>query len=75
MRNSGRRAEPPRPPARTERQQRSESERVQTLNARVRLEQRSLLRGLILLAVVILIASLARAGFGRLFVPGWWRQW
>jgi hypothetical protein len=41
----------------------------------VGLEQRSLLRGLILLAVVILIASLVRAGFGRLFVPAWWRQW
>jgi hypothetical protein len=45
------------------------------LKARVGLEQRSLLRGLILLAVVILIVSLARAGFGRLFVPRWWTQW
>ena len=75
MRSSGHRAEPPRPPALTERQQRRETERIETLEARVRLEQHSLLRGLILLAVVILIASLARAGFGRLFVPGWWRQW
>jgi len=75
MRSAGRSAEPPRPPALTEREQRRESTRLDTLKARVRLEQRSLLRGLILLAVVILIASLARAGFGRLFVPGWWRQW
>ena len=75
MRSAGRRAEPPRPPAFTERERRRESARLDTLRARVRLEQRSLLRGLILLAVVILIASLARAGFGRLFVPGWWRQW
>ena len=75
MRSAGRRAEPPRPPALTEREQRRESVRLETLKGRVRLEQRSLLRGLILLAVVILIASLARAGFGRLFVPGWWRQW
>jgi hypothetical protein len=75
MRSAGHRAEPPRPPAFTEREQRRESARLDRLNARVRLEQRSLLRGLILLAVVILIASLARAGFGRLFVQGWWRQW
>jgi hypothetical protein len=75
MRSAGRRAEPPRPPALREREQRREEARLDTLKARVRLEQRSLLRGLILLAVVILIASLARAGFGRLFVPGWWRQW
>lgn len=75
MRSAGKRAKPPCPPAITEREQRSENERLDRLNARVRLEQRSLLRGLILLAVVILIASLARAGFGRLFVPKWWTQW
>jgi hypothetical protein len=75
MRSSGRQAEPPRPPALTEREQRRESARIDRLSARVRLEQRSLLRGLILLAVVILIASLVRAGFGRLFVPRWWTQW
>ena len=75
MRSSGQRAEPPRPPAFTERDQRGQSERLDRLKKRTALEQRSLLRGLILLAVVILIVSLARAGFGRLFVPGWWRQW
>ena len=75
MRSVDRRAEPPRPPALTEREQRRESTRIGRLSARVRLEQRSLLRGLVLLAVVILIASLARAGFGRLFVPKWWTQW
>lgn len=75
MRSSGHRAEPPRPPALTGREKQRESARLDGLSARVRLEQRSLLRGLILLAVVILIVSLARAGFGRLFVPGWWRQW
>jgi hypothetical protein len=75
MRSAGHRAEPPRPPALTERDQRRETERLGKLRVRVALEQRSLLRGLILLAVVILIVSLARAGFGRLFVPGWWTQW
>ena len=75
MRSAGHRAEPPQPPALSEREQGRESARVDTLKGRVRLEQRSLLRGLILLAVVILIASLVRAGFGRLFVPRWWAQW
>jgi hypothetical protein len=75
MRSSGDRAQPPRPPALTPEQQRREKTRVESLRARVRLEQRSLLRGLILLAVVILIVSLARAGLDRLFVPGWWREW
>jgi hypothetical protein len=75
MKNAGRRAEPPRPPALTEREQRRESGRLRTLGGRIGVEQRSLLRGLILLAVVILIASLVRAGFGRLFVPRWWSQW
>jgi hypothetical protein len=75
MRSSGHRAEPPCAPELTERDQGRESARLDKLSARVRLEQRSLLRGLILLAVVILIASLARAGFGRLFVPRWWSQW
>ena len=75
MRSAGHRAEPPRPPALTERERRRESARLRTLGERVGMEQRSLLRGLILLAVVILIVSLARAGVGRLFVPRWWTQW
>ena len=75
MRGPEHRAETPRPPALTERDQQRENARLERLNSRVRLEQRSLLRGLVLLAVVILIASLARAGFSRLFVPGWWREW
>jgi hypothetical protein len=75
MRSADRPAEPPRPPVLSEREQRGETERLDRLRKRAGLERRSLLRGLILLAVVILIASLARAGFDRLFVSGWWRQW
>ena len=75
MRTSGQRAEPPRPPAFSERDKQRESERKEELSARILREQRSMLRGLILLGVVIVIASLMRAGFGRLFVPGWWNQW
>lgn len=69
------RAQPPRPAALTQEQQRREDERKSVLRERMSVAQRSLLRGLILLAVVIVIASLVRAGFDRLFVPGWWRQW
>jgi hypothetical protein len=69
------RAQPPRPPTLTAAQHRTELTRLESLRARLRLEQRSLLRGLILLALVVLLASLAHTGFGRLFVPGWWRQW
>ncbi len=39
------------------------------------LERRSLVRGLLLLAAVVLVLSIARAGLDRVFVPGWWRQW
>ena len=36
-------------------------------------ERRSVVRGLILLAVVVLVGSMARAGLDRVFVHGWWR--
>lgn len=75
MRESVRRAQPARPPALSEREQRRESARLEKLRGRVQIEQRSLLRGLILLALIILIFSLMRAGLDRIFVPGWWRQW
>ena len=40
---------------------------------RERIERRSGVRGLILLAVVVLVGSVARAGLDRVFVQGWWR--
>lgn len=69
------RAQPPRPPALSQSQQRADLARREALAARLGLEQRSLLRGLILLALVVLLVSLSRAGLGRLFLPGWWRVW
>ncbi len=39
------------------------------------LERRSLVRGLLLFAAIVLILSIVRAGLDRVFVPGWWRQW
>ena len=40
---------------------------------RERMERRSALRGLILLAAAVLVGSIARAGLDRVFVQGWWR--
>jgi hypothetical protein len=39
------------------------------------LEQRRMVRGLLLLGILVLLASLAHAGLGRAFYQGWWRQW
>lgn len=38
-------------------------------------ERRRQLRGLVLLAIAILIFSILRAGVPRVFTPGWWRLW
>jgi hypothetical protein len=38
-----------------------------------RQERRSVIRGLLLIALLILAVSIARAGFGRVFPPNWWR--
>jgi hypothetical protein len=37
------------------------------------IERRSMVRGLIVLAVLALVGSIARAGLDRVFVHGWWR--
>jgi hypothetical protein len=41
---------------------------------RMRLEG-SQARGLVLLAMVVLLGSIARAGVERVFFTGWWRTW
>ena len=46
---------------------------ILTDEERERLESRSVVRGLILLAILVLLASMVRAGLGRVFVHGWWR--
>jgi hypothetical protein len=38
-------------------------------------ERRRQIRGLLLLAAVILIFSLLRSGLHNVFTPGWWRLW
>jgi len=37
------------------------------------IERRSMVRGLILLAVLVMVVSMARAGLDRVFIHGWWR--
>lgn len=73
MQPSPERAEPPRIPAPTRTLERAEAERADYLQERERLESRSVVRGLILLAILVLLASMVRAGLGRVFVHGWWR--
>jgi hypothetical protein len=38
-------------------------------------ERRRQIRGLLLIALAILIFSLLRAGMHTIFTPGWWRLW
>jgi len=42
-------------------------------NDREKAERRSVVRGLILLALFVLLGSMVRAGLDRVFVHGWWR--
>jgi hypothetical protein len=58
-------------PTRLYEQQREEFERYR--KERERIERRSVVRGLILLAVLVLVGSILHAGLGRVFVHGWWR--
>jgi hypothetical protein len=40
-----------------------------------KLERRRQLRGLILLAVAVIVFTVFRAGVHWVFTPGWWRLW
>jgi hypothetical protein len=42
-------------------------------NEREKIERRSVVRGLMLMAVVVLVGSIAHAGLDRVFLHGWWR--
>jgi hypothetical protein len=43
--------------------------------ARRQTERRRQIRGLLFVAIVILIFSLLRAGTHTIFTSGWWRLW
>jgi hypothetical protein len=38
-------------------------------------ERRRQVRGLVLLAVAVIVFSVLRAGVHHVFTPGWWRLW
>jgi hypothetical protein len=66
-------ARAPKPPMPDRTLQRAQEEHAKYVAARVQLQRRSVLRGLILLALLVLGASILRAGAGRAFPPYWWR--
>jgi hypothetical protein len=70
-----RRAEPPRPPALSGTLRRAQEQQAEHLREREATERHSVLRGLVLLGIAVLLFSLVRAGLGRAFFTGWWRQW
>ena len=67
------RAASPQLPALTPACKRNRKEFARYRADREKAERRSVVRGLILLAVVVLVGSAARAGIDRVFVHGWWR--
>jgi hypothetical protein len=69
------RAEAVRPPQATPEMESVQGEQQAHRVVREARERRSVVRGLIVLGVLALGWSIARAGLGRVFVHGWWRQW
>ncbi len=67
------RASPPRPPELTAALKRQLEAHESYRREREQVERRSVVRGLILLALLTLSGSILRAGLGRVFVHGWWR--
>lgn len=65
----------PRPPTLSKGAVAARAERQVLLAERERKEQRSVLRGLLWVALLALAVSMVRAGLHRTFYPGWWRQW
>jgi hypothetical protein len=72
-RNEEHRAEAAHPPAPTRGLKKKREEFQLYRLGREGLERRSMVRGLILLAVLVTVVSIARAGMDRVFVHGWWR--
>lgn len=70
-----RRAEAPRAPALPPALQEAEAAGRLTLREREMSERRSMLRGLLLLAILLLLVSVVHAGGARALPAGWFRQW
>lgn len=69
------RAEAVRPPHPTPELEEARAQQQMHSRKREAMERRSVVRGLVILAVLAMGWSIARAGLDRVFVHGWWRQW
>ena len=67
------RAAPPQLPTLTPAFERQQAAFELYRKQREQVERRSMVRGLILIALLVLAGSIARAGLERVFVHGWWR--
>jgi len=64
---------PPQPPPANRALERAQAKHREYVAEREQLQRISLVRGLIFLAMIILLASVARAGFEQAFPMNWWR--
>jgi hypothetical protein len=69
------RAAPPAIPAATRQQQRDLADRTNYYRERENIERRRQLRGLLVLALLVIVLNIARGGLGRVFPPSWWHLW
>jgi hypothetical protein len=69
------RAAPPAIPASTRQHEHDLAERETYHRNREHIERRRQLRGLLILALIVIALSIARAGLGRVFPPSWWHLW
>lgn len=68
-------AGPPIAPTLTGSARRAGEQQRSYLQKREIAERRSMLRGLIVLALFVLIFAALHSGVSRAFPAGWWRQW
>ncbi len=69
------RAAPPAVPPSTRQYEHALAERDTYHRDREHVERRRQLRGLLILAFVVIMLSIVRAGLGRVFPPTWWHLW
>lgn len=69
------RAAAPQAPVATRAMERALAEQAAYRAERARVQQRSVVRGLVLLALMVFLVSVLRARVHNVFLPGWWRHW
>jgi len=69
------RAAPPAIPTSTRQHEQALAERVAYHREREHVERSRQLRGLLILAFIVIVFSIVRAGFDRVFPPSWWHLW